>query len=196
MDLFEQYQKNWKQGKANPNSNPLSNLKNKEIMDHLIRYEQEETKQIKKGIIGASIGIFSGLGCALTAMFIGDVTVTSSMILGIVLVLFSLFFLAYNSFKKVPLLASSQTSTNYLQQVKERLITRNIKMKKHTTFYIVMVMLGTGLFTSMLPYFVVGAIVFGGVNYFFGDDIWNTKNREASLVKQLTELDQKMSDLK
>ena len=191
MDLFEQYQKDWKQGKANPNSNPLSNLKNKEIMDQLIRYEQEEIKGIKKGVIVGAIGIFTGLIGVLIAIHLDNVSITPLMIAGIVLMLFSLPFAAYNMLQKEQIQTVNQNSTAYLQQAKDKLITRKLKIKKYTIIYIVLWMIGLGMFTMMLPYFLFAAIVFGGVVHV----LWDIQ-KDPNLIKQLTELDQKMSDLK
>lgn len=191
MDLFEQYQKDWKDGKANQDSNPLLNLKNKEIMDQLIRYEQEETRAIKKGVIGGAAGIFIGLAGALITMKLGNVPITLQMIAGIVVMLFSLLFSVYNMHQKEQILTANQNSTTYLQEAKEKLIARKLKIKKHYMIYIVLLMIGMGLFTTMLPYFIFATIVVVGLLY----TIWDVE-KDPHLVKHLSELDQRISDLK
>lgn len=191
MYLFEQYQKDWKQVKAKPNSNLLSNLKNKEIMEQLILFEQAEVKGIKKGIVGGTIGILIGSVCGVRGIVLDEVTITPTIIGGIILMFFSLFFSAYHMLQKEQFQASDQTTANYLKLAKERLITRKHKIKRYYIFYVILLTIGIGMVTSMLPYFVFGAIVFGGVFYCF----WDVK-KDPYLIKQLAELDHKISNLK
>lgn len=191
MDLFEQYQKDWKKGKANQESNPLSNLKNKEIMDQLIRYEQEETKGIKKGVLAGALGIIIGSACGLLGMIYGGVTITPTIIGGFVLTFFSLIFSAYKMLQKEPFQAVDQTTSNYLKLAKERLIARKYKIKNYMILYVVLVIVGMGMTTSMLLYFVIGAIIIGGAYYYF----WDVR-KDPSLISQLEILDEKIANLK
>ena len=191
MDLFEQYQKDWKQGKANQDSNPLSNLKNKEIMDQLIRYEQEEHKQIKKGAVGGAVGILIGLGGAFTGLVLSGTPITTYTVLGVVLMIFGLVFAVYNMLQKEPLQASNQNTKLYLNQAKEILIARRLKIKKYYTLYIIILMIGMGMVTSMLPYFVVGAIFIAAVMYYY----WDVRD-DITLKLQLDLLDEKIANLK
>ena len=191
MDLFEQYQKDWKHGKANQESNPLSNLKNKEIMDQLMRFEQAEDKQIRKGAIRGAVGILIGLGCAITAMVLGEVLITPTIIGGVILMIFSLIFSAYNMLQKDPLQAVDQTTTDYLKLAKERLIIRKHKIKNYTIVYVVLIIIGMGMITSTLPYCVLVALVIGMVTYYY----WDVKS-DPYLILQLEVLDEKIANLK
>ncbi len=191
MDLFEQYQKDWKKGKANQESNPLSNLKNKEIMDQLIQYEKTETKYTKLGLACAFIGIVSGLWFGINEMIEDGGTITPTIIGGIALMLFSICYTAYNALKREPMQSIDQNTTNYLVQAKERLIARAHQSKKGNMLYIVLLFIGTGMATSKLAYFLLAALVLNVLIYFF----WNVE-KSPFLKKQLAELDKKIANLK
>ena len=190
MDLFEQYQKDWKKGKANQESNPLSNLKNKEIMDQLIRYEKTEAKYTKLGLLGAFIGIVSAIIAGVNGIIEDGGTITSTQIGGIALMLFSICYTAYNALKTVPMPSVDQNTTNYLVQAKERLIAKRHQSKKGFILYIVLLFIGTGMASSKLPFFLILALVLIVLYYFF----WNVE-KSPFLKKELEELDQKISNL-
>ena len=191
MDLFEQYQKDWKHGKANPDSNQLSNLKNKEIMDQLIQYEKAGAKYEKLGLIGAFIGIVSGIVVGVNGMIEDGGTITPTQIGGIGLMLFSICYTAYNALKKEPMQPLNQDTATYLVQAKERLITRWHQSKKGNILYIVLLFIGSGMATAKLPFFLVIALVLIVPYYFF----WNVE-KSPFLKKQLAELDKKIENLK